>query len=153
MSVSKDDIIKLRAETSAGVMDARKALEQARGDFDQAKELLHAWGADKAAKKAERATGAGVVETYVHGAGKIGVMVELACETDFVAKTDQFKELAHDVALQISAMDPQTVEELLAQEFIKDPGKTIGELVTATIATTGENIQIKRFTRYVLGQE
>lgn len=151
--VNKEDIIRLREETSAGVMDARKALDESDGDFDKAKELLHSWGADKAAKKADRATGSGLIETYVHGGGKIGVMVEVACETDFVAKTDQFKDLAHDVALQISAMGPQTIEELLDQEFIKDSSKKIADLVTATVAKTGENVQIKRFVRYILGQE
>ncbi len=149
--ISKEDLIKLRAETKAGVMDVRKALEEAKGDVSKAKEILKSLGIAKAESKSERATGCGVVETYTHGDGKIGVMVEVACETDFVAKTDEFKSLVHDVTLQIAAMDPTSVDELLTQEFIKDPGRTIADLIHDNIAKTGENIKIKRFHRFVLG--
>ena len=151
MSINKEDIISLREKTQAGVMDTRKALEEAHGDMKKAEELLANWGASKAQKKAERSTGAGFVETYTHGEGKIGVMVEVACETDFVAKTIEFKTLAHDLALQIAAMDPTSVDELLTQDFIKDQSLSIKDLVTAMIAKTGENIKIKRFQRFVLG--
>ena len=152
MVVSKEDIIKLREKTQAGVMDARRALDEADGDMDRAEKLLSEWGLAKAEKKAERTTGSGLVEVYTHGDGKIGVMVEVSCETDFVAKTAEFKALAHDVALQIAAMGPNSVDELLEQEFIKDPSRTIRDLVTAAIAKTGENMKVKRFERFVLGQ-
>jgi elongation factor Ts len=151
MEIKKELIIKLREKTQAGVMDARRALIEAKGDLRRAEELLGSWGVNKAAKKADRVTGSGVIEAYTHGDGKIGVMVELACETDFVAKTAEFKSLAHELALQIAAMDPTSVDELLSQEFIKDPSRSIRDLVTATIAKTGENVQIKRFQRFVLG--
>lgn len=152
MAVTKEDIIKLREKTQAGVMDARKALEEANGDTGQAEKLLAEWGLAKAEKKAERVTGSGIIETYIHGDGKIGVMVEVACETDFVAKTEEFKKLAHDIALQIAAMEPNSVDELLDQEFIKNPSQKISDLVTAVIAKTGENMKVKRFERFVLGQ-
>lgn len=151
MAVTKEDIIKLREKTQAGVMDARKALEEANGDMAAAERLLSEWGLAKAEKKAERTTGSGLIETYLHGDGKIGVMVEVACETDFVAKTEEFKTLAHDIALQIAAMDPTSVDELLDQEFIKDPSRKISDLVTTAIAKTGENMKVKKFERFVLG--
>jgi len=151
VSVSKQAIILLREKTNAGIMDARKALEEASGDMVKAEELLRAWGASKAEKKSDRPTGSGIIETYTHGDGKIGVIVEVASETDFVAKTEQFKTLVHEIALQIAAMDPQSVDELLEQEHIKDSARTIKDLVTDTVAKTGENIKIKRFQRFVLG--
>src|SRR6185312_17287919 len=98
-------------------------------DYKKALELLHSKAAEKAAKKADRETGQGIVETYVHGGGKIGVMVMLLCETDFVARTDEFKHLAHEIAMQIAAMNPENEEELLKQEYIKDPSKTIEQMV------------------------
>ena len=152
MAVTKEDIIKLREKTQAGVMDARRALEEANGDMAGAEKLLGEWGLAKAEKKAERTTGSGLIETYLHNGGKIGVMVEVACETDFVAKTDEFRALAHDIALQIAAMEPNSVDELLDQEFIKNPSQKISDLVTAAIAKTGENMKVKRFERFVLGQ-
>jgi elongation factor Ts len=151
MAVTKEDIVKLREKTQAGVMDARRALEEASGDAGQAERLLSEWGVAKAEKKVGRMTGSGLIETYLHGDGKIGVMVEVGCETDFVAKTEEFKTLAHDIALQIAAMDPPSVDMLLDQDFIKDPSIMIRDLVTATIAKTGENVRIKRFERFVLG--
>lgn len=151
MAISKEDIIKLRTATKAGVMDVRRALEEAGGDLAQAEAVLKKMGLAKAESKAERTTSSGVIETYAHGDGKIGVMVEVSCETDFVAKTDEFKSLAHDLALQVAAMDPSDVEDLLSQEYIKDPSKKINELVRETIAKTGENIRVKRFQRFVLG--
>lgn len=126
-------------------------MEESAGDLKKAEELLKSWGMDKAAKKADRAVGSGLIETYMHAGGRIGAMVEVACETDFVARTDEFKNLAHEIAMQITAMDPTTVEELLKQEYIRDSAKTIDELVKETIAKVGENIVIKRFMRFELG--
>ena len=152
MGVSLDQIKQLREKTSAGVADCRKALEEAGGDFEKAEELLKSWGIDKAASKADREAGQGLVETYIHSGGKVGAMVEVNCETDFVVRTDEFKTLAHEVAMQVSAMDPKDVEELLEQEYIRDSSKKIGDLVKEAIAKLGENIVIKRFMRFELGQ-
>jgi len=143
------NIITLREKTGAGVMACKKALEETSGDIEKAKELIAEWGVEKAEKKAERSTGSGMLEAYIHG-GRIGVLVELRCETDFVAKTDEFKELAHEVAMQIASMDPQTVEELLGQPFIKDNTKTVEDLITAVIGKIGENMKVERFCRYEL---
>jgi elongation factor Ts len=140
-------LLQLRDETGAGVMDCKRALDDAGGDLAKAKELLIERGGAKASSKSERKTGAGYLETYVHG-GRIGVMLELRCETDFVAKNEKFRELAHEIAMQIASMNPQSVEELLAQEYIKDPSKSIQDLLTQTIAVTGENMKVERFTRY-----
>src|SRR3989344_918783 len=107
---------------------------------------------DKAGKKAGRTVGAGLVETYIHADGRIGAMVEVNCETDFVARTDEFKNLAHELAMQVAAMDPTDVEDLLKQEYIRDSAKNIEELVKETIAKVGENIVIRRFMRFELGE-
>lgn len=138
---------KLREETSISVSECRQALEDANGDYDKALELLKSKAAEKAAKKADRETGEGIIATYVHG-GKIGVMLMLLCETDFVARTDEFKHLGHEIAMQIAAMNPETVEELLKQEYIKEPSKTIEQMVKEAIHKTGENIVVKQFVRY-----
>lgn len=151
MDISLDLLKKLRAETSAGVSDCRQALEDANGDYEKAKKLLLERGVEKAAKKADRQTGSGLVEAYVHG-GKVGVLVEVRCETDFVARTDDFRALAHEVALQIAAMNPKDVKALLSSPYIRDAGKTIEALVKETIAKLGENITIGKFTRIVLGE-
>lgn len=152
MKVKVEDIKKLREKTGAGIADSRKALEEAGGDFKKAEELVKSWGIEKAAGKSDREVKAGLVETYIHGAGKIGAMVEVNCETDFVAKTDEFKTLAKEVAMQVSAMNPKDVKALMAQEYIRDSGKTIEQLVKETIAKVGENIVIKRFSRFGLGE-
>lgn len=146
-NIDLDKLKKLREETSASVSDCRRALEESDGQFDKALQWLQKRAAEKAEKKANRETGEGIVEPYVHQNGKLGVLVQILCETDFVARTDEFKKLAHEVALQIAAMKPNTVEELLKQEFIKDPSMTIEELVKQTIGKLGENITIKGFTR------
>ena len=164
--ISVDAIKALRGVTGAGVMDCRTALTEADGDLERAQVILREKGVATSAARAERVTSQGLVETYVHG-GRIGVMVELNCETDFVARTDVFKTLAHDLALQIASMNPQVIaaeelaadaegtpEELalLAQPFIKDASKTVQDLVNETVASIGEKIQIRRFTRYALGE-
>ncbi|OGD87089.1 translation elongation factor Ts [Candidatus Curtissbacteria bacterium RIFCSPHIGHO2_02_FULL_40_17] len=152
MKIKVEDIKKLREETAVSIADCRKALEESVGDFKKAKELLRSWGIDKAAKKADRVVGAGLVDTYIHAGGKVASMVEVNCETDFVAKTDEFKNLAHEIAMQVSAMDPKDVEELLVQEYIRDSSKTIDDLVKEAIAKLGENIKVSRFMRFELGQ-
>lgn len=141
---------KLREETSVSVSDCRKALEEAGGDYKKALEIIKSQAAEKAAKKADRETGQGLVEAYIHGNGKIGAMVELLCETDFVARTEEFKRLAHEVAMQVAAMNPRDTETLLAQEYIKDFSHTIADLVKQAIQKTGENIVVKRFERFAL---
>src|SRR3989344_4140439 len=146
MNISLDLLKKLRAETSAGVSDCRLALEDAGGDLEKAKKLIVERGVAKAAKKADRETGSGLIESYVHG-GKVGVLVELRCETDFVARTDDFKSLAHELALQVAAMNPKNVQVFLASEYIRDPKLTIDALIKQTIAKLGENITVARFTR------
>ncbi len=145
----KEQIQKLREETNAGVMDCKKALEEAGGDLEKAKKILYEKGLIKANQKSERATGAGLLESYIHN-GRVGVLLELRCETDFVARNELFKELAHNLAMQIAAMNPENVEELLKQPSIKDESQTIEDLIKQYIAKTGENIRVERFCRYEL---
>ncbi|MDP4000111.1 MAG: translation elongation factor Ts [bacterium] len=151
MSVSATDVQRLRAATGAGIMDAKRSLEEADGDVDKAKDLLKERGLTKAAKKADRETAEGVVHSYIHGDGKIGVLLELLCETDFVAKNDDFRNLAQEISMQIAAGDPKDVKELLAQPYIKDEKQTVEQLLQAAIAKLGENIKVTRFARYALG--
>lgn len=150
MNISLDLLKKLRLETSAGVSDCRQALEDAGGNLEKAKKLLKERGLEKAAKKGDRQTSQGLVESYVH-AGRVGVLVEVRCETDFVARTDDFKTLAHEIALQVASMNPKNVKELLASVYIRDSALTIEALVKQTIAKLGENITIAKFTRIALG--
>lgn len=152
MTVDTTKIKELREKTGAGVADCKEALEEANNDLKKAEEILQKKGFEKAAKKGDRATGSGLVESYVHG-GRIGVLVELQCETDFVARTDEFKTLAHEIALQVSSMNPKNTEELLKQEYIRDASKTIEELIKAAIAKLGENIVLSRFNRIEIGKE
>jgi elongation factor Ts len=147
MNISLDLLKKLRAETSAGVSDCRQALEDAAGDYAKAKKLLTERGMEKAAKKAHRVTGAGIIDSYIHANGTVGALVELRCETDFVARNDYFKKLAHEICLQVAAMDPKDTKALLVSEYIRDPKLTIEALVKQTIAKVGENIIIGRFSR------
>jgi elongation factor Ts len=154
LDISADMVKELRQKTGAGVMDCKKALTDAKGSFDTAQ------------KKSDRTAEQGVIECYVHTGNHLGVMVEINCETDFVARTPEFKALAHDIALQVSAMSPQyickedipaaekvdpVVACLLLQPFIKDPSKSIQDIITETIAKTGENIKVRRFIRFELG--
>jgi elongation factor Ts len=163
-----EDVKKLRDLTGAGVMDCKRALEESGGSVDKAVALLREKGVARAEKRAGRETGQGLVESYIHAGGRIGVLVEVNCETDFVARTEDFKRLAHDIAMQIAGIPTTlvineedlpadaegTIEEtvLLKQPFIKDGSRTIESLVKDAIAKTGENIQIRRFARYELGQ-
>ena len=152
-NISIEDVKKLREQTAAGIADCRKALEEAKGDFTKAEELLRSWGIAKAASKADRAVGAGLVDTYIHANGKVGAMVEVNCETDFVARTDEFKNLCHELAMQVAAMDPRDVKDLLGQDYIRNAGTTVETIVKETIAKIGENIVIKRFMRFELGSD
>lgn len=145
----KEEIQKLRESTGAGVMECKRALQEANGDFDKAVSIIHEQGLVRAEKKKERTTGAGLLESYIHNE-RVGVLVELRCETDFVARSKEFKELAHDLAMQIAAMEPQGVDDLLKQIYIKDEMLVVGDLIKRAIAKFGENIQVERFCRYEL---
>ena len=167
MEISTAHIKELREKCGAGVMDCRSALIETQGDLQKAAELLKERGCAKAAKKADRVTAHGLAETYVHTGGRVAAMVELNCETDFVARTDEFKRLAHEIAMQVAAMNPSFVlaEQvppgtvipegeiicLLDQAFIKDPSKTIKDLMIEVIARVGENIRVSRFARFEVG--
>ena len=163
---SNTELIKqLRERTSAGVMDCKNALEESNDDIDKAENLLLEKGIASASKKIGRDTNQGIIETYIHSGGRIGSIVEINCETDFVARTDEFKNLSHDIAMQIAAMAPKAVspeidpestlnkdEFLLNQPFIKDPSKTIQDLINENVGKLGENIKIRRFERFTLGE-
>lgn len=142
-----NNIKQLREDTKAGISDCKRALEESKGNMKKAKELLKEWGVAKAVKKGDRETSAGIVEAYIHANGTVGSLVTIACETDFVALTDEFKKLAHEIAMQITAMNPKNVEELLKQEYIRDGKTTIESLIKETIAKVGENIKVVTFIR------
>ncbi len=197
MTVSASLVKELRERTGAGMMDCKKALTETGGDLEKASEYLREKGLAAAAKKAGRIVAEGRVEAYIHGAGRIGVLVEVNCETDFVAKTDEFKNFTRDIAMQIAASKPEFVRRedmpadfvakereilraqalnegkpekivekmvdgrlekyykevcLLEQPFIKDPDITVGQLLTGKISKIGENITVRRFTRYEMGE-
>jgi elongation factor Ts len=167
MAVPAETVKKLRDLTGAGMLDCKKALEETAGELDKAKEILRKRGIAIAEKKATQETRQGLVEAYIHPDGRLGALVELNCQTDFVARTDGFQALAHDLAMQVAATDPQHIaldelpagsdgnpEELclLAQPFIRDPSRTIQDLINDTIAKTGENIRVRRFVRFHLGR-
>lgn len=198
MSITSQMVKELRDKTSAGMMDCKKALTETDGDMEKAVDLLRQKGLAVAAKRAGRATSEGVIETYIHAGGKLGVMVEVGCETDFVAKTDKFVEFARDLAMHIAASSPVAVtreevpEEIVAREkeiyiqqaldsgkpenivekmvtgkiekflaeivlleqkFVKDPDHSIQEILTDLVGKMGENISIKRFVRFQIGEE
>ena len=197
MAITASDVNALRQKTGVGMMDCKKALTEANGDMDKAIEILREKGMASAAKKAGRIAAEGVVDSYIHMGGKVGVLVEVNCETDFVARGEQFKALVHDIALQIAASKPlyvakeevpeevldkekeilkiQAMNEgkpeaiaekmvqgrikkyyeefcLLEQPFVKDSSKTVGQLITEAIASIGEKITVRRFTRYEMGE-
>lgn len=145
-----DLIKKLREETGAGIADCKQALEEAKGNMAKARKILKKKGLDKASQKSDREVKAGVVEVYSHN-GKVGVLVEVLCETDFVARTEDFKSLAHELALQVASMNPASVEELLDQEYIRDNSMTVDQLIKSVVGKLGENIQVGRFERIALG--
>lgn len=197
MAITAAVVKELREKTGAGMMDCKRALTECNGDMDKAIDYLREKGIASAAKKASRIAAEGVVSSYIHGAGRIGVLVEVNCETDFVAKTEEFQAFARDVAMQIAAMNPKYVRReevsqediekeklilkqqalaegkpenivdkmvegriskyykevcLLEQVFVKDNDKTIDQLVKEQIARIGENVSIRRFVRYELGE-
>ncbi len=169
MNIPTDNIKALREKSGAGIMDCKRALEATGGDLAKASEILREQGLARAAKRAERVAEQGLIEAYIHAGGRIGAMVEVNCETDFVARTDEFRRLVHDLAMQVAATNPRAVgneaepvvsgdgsavpkeEVLLRQPFIKDPSMTVENLVKNAIAKTGENIVVRRFARFELG--
>jgi elongation factor Ts len=198
MSITSKEIKELREKTSAGFMDCKKALEEHDGDFEKAVDYLRKKGLAKAAKRADRVASEGVIELYNHGDGRVGVILEVNCETDFVARSESFREFAHEIALQIAALSPVWVTEeeipaeildkereiakeralqegkpekiierivdgrvekfkdevvLLRQAYIRDDKRTIEQLLQEAIVSIGENIIIRRFTRWALGEK
>ena len=146
--ISIEHIKQLREETGASPVKIKKALQEAGEDFEKAKELLKAWGAVKAGEKMGREANDGMVDFYVHPNAKSGVLLDIRCETDFVAKSPDFKSLAHEVCLQITALKPENVEMLLVQPWVKDETKTIKNLLEGATAKIGENITINQFARF-----
>ena len=163
MDISAATVKELREKTGAGVMDCKRALQESNGDMEKAAEALRQRGLTKHTKLAGRAANQGLIESYIHTGGRIGALVELNCETDFVARTDEFRTLAREIAMQVASMDPKTVggmsdEEasddetaLLDQSYIRDPSKTIRDIIRETIGKVGENIQVSRFSRFEVG--
>ena len=165
MEIPTTLVKELRERTGASIMDCKKALVDAEASLEKAIDILKQQGLMVVEKKAARIANEGIIEAYVHPGGRIGAMIELNCETDFVARTNEFKELAHNLALQITAMAPQFISReeipadsdmnpeiacLLQQPFIKDSNKTIQDLINETIAKIGENIKVRRFARFEL---
>ncbi|MFC1899222.1 elongation factor Ts [Chloroflexota bacterium] len=167
LQISTDQVKELRAQSGSGVMDCRNALIETEGNIDKALDILRERSLVKAQKKSERSANQGVIEAYIHTGRNIGAMVEVNCESDFVALTDEFKELAHDLAMQVAATGPQFISEeeipddttdvnpeqdcLLKQPFIKSPEKTIQEIINEAVAKMGENIKVNRISRFELG--
>lgn len=148
MTIDIKLVKQLRDETKASIADCRKALDESNGNYDNAIKWLQKHGVEKAGKKADRETSQGLIESYIHQNSRVGALVEILCETDFVARTNEFKNLAHEVAMQITSMDPKDVDSLLEQAYIRESNKTIEQLVKETISKLGENIVIKRFSRF-----
>ncbi|HCM36404.1 MAG: translation elongation factor Ts [Candidatus Wildermuthbacteria bacterium RIFCSPLOWO2_02_FULL_47_9c] len=146
--ISVEQIKELREVTGISISECKKALEETGGDMERAKALLKEWGREVAVKKQERQVGEGLVASYVHGNGKIGSLVAVRCETDFVARSDDFKNLCHELALQIASLEAENVEELLLQQYIRDPGKTVRNVIEEAIAKLGENIAVEKFVRF-----
>jgi len=142
-----DEIKKLREETGVSISECKKALEEAKGDLKKAKEILKKIGRDFARKKKEREVKVGIVESYIHSGKRIGAMVELCCESDFVARSEDFQKLAHELCLQIAAISPEELP-LFNQPYIRDETKTVKELIDEYITKFGENIILKKFVRY-----
>ncbi len=166
MKVTTAMVKELRDRTGAGIMDTKRALEAADGVMEEAEKALAKKGLATALKKGSRETSEGVIQSYIHTGNRIGAMVELNCETDFVARTPEFTDLARDLAMQVAAMSPVHInremvpedagdvpagEILTEQQYIKEPGKTVSELVTEMIARVGENVRIRRISRFELG--
>lgn len=152
MAVDIKLLKQLRNDTQASIADCRKALEESNGDYKKALEWLKKHGIEKAEKKSERSTSQGLIESYIHQNGRVGVILEVLCETDFVARTDEFKKLSHEIAMQIVAMNPKDINTLLKQEYIRDSSMTIQSLIKSAIGKLGENIVVKRFQRFEVGE-
>lgn len=149
----------LRESTGGGIMDCKHALVEAGGDMEKAVAILRKSGLAKAARRSDRATKEGVIDAYIHPGRPLGALIELGCETDFVARTEEFRTLAHEIAMHVAAMGPDRIdaddegdgETLLDQAYVRDPGRTIGELIQETISRTGENVRVTRFSRFEVG--
>jgi elongation factor Ts len=150
--IDPKDVQRLRSESGAGVMDCKRALEETGGDYAKALALIKDRGIQSVAKKSDREAKEGLVASYIHSNGRIGALVELASETDFVSRGDDFRQLAQEIAMQVAAMNPATVAELLEQPYIRDGSKTIKDLVTTVAATTKENVHVRRIQRFALGE-
>ncbi len=161
MDISAGAVKELREKTGAGIMDCKKALQDAEGNMDRAAELLRQKGLAMSSKVAGREAKQGLIESYIHTGGRIGALVEINCETDFVARTDEFRKLAREIAMQVASMNPATIgsmegdndepDSLLNQEYIRDARKTIRDLIKETVAQVRENIQVSRFMRFEVG--
>ncbi|MCH7605104.1 translation elongation factor Ts [Patescibacteria group bacterium] len=146
--VGIDQIKELREQTGISISECRKALIESGENIDRARTLLKEWGKEVAAKKQVREVDEGLIDAYLHSNGKVGVLIDVGCETDFVAKSDDFRSLVHELTLQVASMKPEDVPELLKQQYIKDSSNTVQDLLQETIAKLGENIVIQRFTRF-----
>ena len=167
MAVDVQLVRALRDQTGAGIMDCKEALEKSDGDMEKATQALREKGVASAGKRVGKDTTEGVIETYLHTGGRVGAMVELGCETDFVARTEEFQKLAHDIAMQVAAMGPVYIDKgeiedgdtrppaqisLMQQPFIKNGSLSVGEMVTELAGKVGENIRVVRFTRLAVGE-
>lgn len=153
MELNIKDIKNLREETGAGVLEVKQALENSSGDYANAKEELMKKVGSKAAKKSDRITKDGLIFAYLHAGGRVGTLIYMACETDFVAKTEDFQKLCKEVAMQAATGDYNSVEDLLSDEYIRDPSKKISDLLNETTAKVGEKIELKKFVKYSVGEE
>lgn len=167
MEITLEQIKALREQTGAGILACKNALQKTSGNLDKAVAMLREQGLVIVAKKATRETKDGVVESYIHSGSRVGALIEMNCETDFVARTEEFRELAHSLAMQVAAMRPLYIHReeipsgedvnpeeacLLEQPFIKDSSKTVRDLINEIVAKVGENIRVRRFSRYSLGE-
>ena len=150
--IDPKDVQRLRTESGAGVMDCKRALEDAGGDYEKALGLLKQRGLESVAKKSGREAKEGVIASYIHGNGRVGSLVDLASETDFVSRGEEFQKLAREIAMQVVAMEPASVEELLEQPYIRDGSKKIKDLVTEVASATKENVHVRRIQRFALGE-
>lgn len=147
MAVDIQQLKQLRNETQASIADCRIALEETNGDYKKAIEWLKKRGLERADKKSDRETSQGLIEAYIHQTGRVGAIIEILCETDFVARTDEFKKLAKEVAMQVAAMNPENIESLLKQEYIRDSSMTMEKLIKSVIGKLGENITVRKIQR------
>ncbi len=152
MAFTAADVKTLREITGAGMMDCKKALDEAGGDMKKAEEIVKARGLAKAEKKADRETKEGYIASYVHTNAKVAALVEILCETDFVARNPEFQTMAREVAMQVVSMNPESVDELLTQEYLRDPSITIETLVKQLSGKIGEKFVVNRFVRYAVGE-